>query len=172
MTLSDKLLNALNEQITLELTASVVYFQLSTILNADDLPGMGGWMQAQSDEERDHARVFTDHVLDRGGRVVVGGIDAPTVPDDGTALSAFKAALDHEKKVSEAIRDLYRLAAEEGDADSIPLLLRFIEEQVEEEATVSEIVGRLERANDDATAILYLDSELASRRDGGETPEL
>ncbi len=172
MKASDKLVAALNDQITLELSASVVYFQLSAVLSAEDLPGMAGWMLAQSNEERDHAQIFTDHLLNRGGEVKIGAIDAPGAPADSSAIAAFRASLAHEEKVSEAVRGLYRLAVDEGDIDSIPLLQRFIEEQLEEEAAVSEIIGRLERAGDDGSAILYLDSELGSRHGGGEAPEL
>ena len=60
-------------------------------------------------------------------------------------LDAFTAALAHEEKVSESIRNLYRTAEAEGDLDSRPLLNWFLEEQIEEEATVKEIVGRLVR---------------------------
>ena len=60
-----------------------------------------------------------------------------------SVLDVFRAALAHEQKVSESIRSLYRLDEAEGDLDSRPLLNFFIEEQVEEEATVREIIGRL-----------------------------
>ena len=83
-----------------------------------------------------------------------------------SALEAFTSALQHERRVSESIRELYRAAEADGDLDSRPLLNFFIEEQIEEEATVSEIVGRLEMIRDDGPGLLRLDAELAARPAG------
>lgn len=162
MALNDTLQAALSDQITLELESSIVYLQLAIALEDQDLPGMAGWMRLQSDEERDHAAKFIEHVTDRGGRPQIGAIAKPEDVGDGV-LAAFEASLAHEQKVSESIRDLYRLAQAEGDIDSIPLLHWFIEEQIEEEATVGEIVGRLRLIGDDGAGLLRLDAELGSR---------
>ena len=78
-------------------------------------------------------------------------------------LDAFASALAHEEKVSASIRDLYRLAESEGDLDSRPLLNWFLDEQVEEEAMVKEIVGRVKMINDDGPGLLRLDEELGAR---------
>ena len=84
-------------------------------------------------------------------------------------LAAFEASLEQERVVSEAIRGLYRIAQEQGDIDSLPLLHWFIEEQVEEESTVSEIIGRVKLIGDDGSGLLKLDQELGARP-GGEAP--
>ena len=81
----------------------------------------------------------------------------------GSVLDAFEAAFAHEQKVSDSIRNLYRLAESEGDLDSRPLLNWFLEEQIEEEATVSEIVGRVKMINEDGPGLLRLDEELGAR---------
>ncbi|HEY9566058.1 MAG TPA: ferritin-like domain-containing protein, partial [Nocardioides sp.] len=80
-----------------------------------------------------------------------------------SVLEIFQAAYAHEQRVSEAIRELYRLAESQGDLDSRPLLNWFLEEQIEEEATVSEIVGRVELINEDGPGLLRLDEELGAR---------
>jgi len=170
MALHDTLLTALSDQITLELESSIVYLQLGIALEDLDLPGMAGWMRLQSDEERDHAAKFIAHVNDRGGRPQIGAIAAPQGVDGSSVLEAFEASLAHEQKVSESIRNLYRLAQSEGDIDVIPLLHWFIEEQIEEEATVSEIVGRLKLIGDDGAGLLRLDAELGSRAPGPASP--
>jgi ferritin len=162
MKMSADLETAFSEQITLELASSIAYLQLATALDSIDLPGMASWMRIQSEEERMHAQRFADHVLARGNVPRIGAIDAPPHPGEG-AIAAFEASLAHEQRVSEAIRNLYRTAQQSGDVDSIPLLSWFIEEQVEEESTVSEILGRLRRIGDDGSALLFLDSELGSR---------
>lgn len=162
MAINDTLSKALSDQITLELESSIVYLQLAIALEGRDLPGMASWMRLQSDEERAHAAKFIAHVTDRGGRPQIGAIAAPQDIGDGI-LEAFESSLAHEQKVSESIRNLYRLAQSEGDIDVIPLLHWFIEEQIEEESTVSEIVGRVRLIGDDGAGLLRLDAELGAR---------
>lgn len=163
MELNDALEKAFNEQITLELSASTVYRQLAIELDMRDLPGMAAWLRRQADEELVHANKFIDHLLDRGNHPVIGAIAAPQVKEASSPLDVFKAALEHEKKVSESIRALYREAETAGDLDSRPLLSWFLEEQIEEESTVDEIIGRLEIIKDDGPGLLRMDEELGSR---------
>lgn len=162
MQLSETLENAFNAQITLEFQASLVYRQLAIELEIMDLPGMAAWLRHQADEEIVHANKFIDHVADRDNHPRIGATSAPS-PTVGSVLDAFEAALAHEARVSASIRDLYRLAESEGDLDSRPLLNWFLEEQVEEEATVKEIVGRLKMIDDDGPGLLRLDEELGAR---------
>ncbi|AYY11758.1 ferritin [Actinobacteria bacterium YIM 96077] len=162
MKLNETLAKAFSEQITLEIESSVAYIQLAIALDDADLPGMASWMRIQSDEERTHAAKFIAHVTDRGNRPQIGELSAPK--DPGTDVNAvFEAALAHEQKVSDSIRALYRLAQAEGDIDSLPLLSWFVEEQIEEEATLSEILGRLRMISNDGPGLLRLDSELGAR---------
>ena len=163
MKMNERMSVALSDQITLELQASIVYLQLAIVLEDADLPGMAQWMRLQSDEEREHAAKFIAHATDRGDLPRIGAIAAPSYA--GTSvLDAFEASLAHERKVSESIRNLYRLAQEIGDIDSIPLLHWFIEEQIEEEASVGEILGRIKMIGDDGSGLLRLDSELGTRQ--------
>ncbi|GAA5104812.1 ferritin [Alloalcanivorax gelatiniphagus] len=162
MKLSETLENAFNAQITLEFQASLVYRQLAIELEIMDLTGMAAWLRHQADEEIVHANKFIDHVADRDNHPRIGATAAPS-PLVGSVLDAFEAALAHEEKVSASIRDLYRLAESEGDLDSRPLLNWFLDEQVEEEATVKEIVGRVKMINDDGPGLLRLDEELGAR---------
>ncbi|PQZ87749.1 ferritin [Arthrobacter sp. MYb227] len=162
MELTGKLADAFNDQITLELHASTVYRQLSIEMDALSLSGIAGWFRAQAAEELEHAEKFIAHVIDRSAHPVIGAMAAPSV-SVSTVEDAFEISLGHEKKVSEAIRDLYRLAQNEGDIDSIPLLHWFIEEQVEEEATVGGILERIKMINNDGNGLLRLDAELAAR---------
>lgn len=167
MELKGKLADAINDQITLEIQAAVVYRQLAIEMDVQDLPGISGWFLAQSSEELVHAQKFTDHMTDRNASPKIGTITAPDVTIN-TVLEAFEAALAHEQKVSEAIRDLYRLAQQEGDIDSIPLLNWFINEQLEEEASVGEIIGRVQLIGSDGNGLLRLDAELGARKEGDE----
>ena len=162
MKLSDALEKAFNDQITLEFEASLVYRQLAIELELRDLPGMAAWLRHQADEEIVHANKFIDHLCDRDNHPLIGSIAAPAI-EAGSVLETFRTALTHEQKVSESIRELYRAADREGDLDSRPLLNWFLEEQIEEEATISEIVGRIELIDDDGPGLLRLDDELGQR---------
>lgn len=162
MKMSDDLEKAFNDQITLEFEASMVYRQLAIEMEIKDLPGMAAWLRHQADEEIVHANKFIDHLADRGNHPVIGTI-APSHAIVTSVLECFKAALAHEEKNSESIRNLYRQAEAGGDLDSRPLLSWFLSEQLEEESTVSEIVGRVDLINDDGPGLLRLDEELAAR---------
>ena len=162
MKMSESLQLAFNAQITLELRASLVYRQLAIELELMDLPGMAAWLRHQADEEIVHANKFIDHVADRDNHPRIGGTSAPSATV-GSVLDAFEAALAHEQKVSASIRDLYRLAESEGDLDSRPLLNWFLDEQIEEEAAVKEIVGRVKMIDDDGPSLQRLDEEIGAR---------
>jgi ferritin len=162
MKMDTELEKAFNQQITIEFEASMVYRQLAIEMEAMDLPGMAAWLRHQADEEIVHANKFIDHLVDRGNHPVIGAVAAPQTTV-GSVLECFTAALEHEHKVSESIRELYRRADAAGDLDSRPLLMWFLSEQVEEEATVNEIVGRVTLINDDGPGLLRLDGELGQR---------
>lgn len=167
MTFSEKLERAFNQQITLELASSYEYLALAGFFAAESLPGMARWMRLQSEEERSHALKFFDFVVDRNGVVELGAIDAPERVT-GTVLAAFERALANERAVSESINRLYALVTEEQDFASIPLMDWFVNEQVEEEATVTQIIDDLRRVEDDSRALLMMDRELGARTGADE----
>ena len=101
-------------------------------------------------------------VLDRGGRVVLGSLEAPPSEFDSVA-AVFAAALAQEQDVSAAINNLYAAATEDRDFASVPLLDWFVTEQIEEEATFTQILDDLKLAGDSAQTILFLDRELGER---------
>lgn len=165
MTMPDDLAAAFNDQITMELTSSVAYLQMSAYLADKNLTGMASWMRHQAEEEKEHAHEFLDFVLDRGNQVRIGAIEAPATefksPED-----VFETALNQEQEVTRAIHDLYRLATDSGDLGCYPFLQSFIAEQIEEESTVDGILERVRLAGGESGAILLLDHELRVR---GET---
>lgn len=154
------------QQITMEFEASMVYRQLAIEMAARSLPGMASWLRHQAEEEIEHAHKFIDHLIDRDNHPVIGAIDGH-IGEIANPLAAFQTAREHERKVSEAIRNLYRQAEESGDLDSRPLLNWFLTEQIEEEATITEIVDRIQLIHDDGPGLLRLDAELGSRTTGG-----
>lgn len=163
MKMTDKLAEAFNRQITMELASSMAYLQMAAHFENENLIGMAAWMRMQSQEERDHAEQFIQFVIDRGNKVRLGSLDAPSA-DYERVEQVFETALDQEQEVSRAIHDLYRLASDEGDLASYPFLQSFIAEQNEEEALVETILERVRLAGGESSAILLLDRELGSRK--------
>lgn len=163
MKMSDTLETAFSDQITLEFRASIVYRQLAIEMADMDLPGIAAWLRHQADEEIVHANRFIDHVSDRDNHPVIGTIVGPDSEVITSVLHCFEMALQHEQKVSASIRELYRTAEADGDLDSRPLLDWFLSEQIEEESTVQEIIGRLKLIDNDGPGLLRLDAELGAR---------
>ena len=129
---------------------------------AASLRGFGHWMRLQAAEEYTHAMKFYDYILERGGEVVLGAIDAPAA-EFGPPLAIFEEAYAHEQKVTASIHTIYVQAVKEADFAAQAFLDWFVTEQVEEEANAQEIVDRLRLAGDSGAALLMLDAEMKGR---------
>ena len=164
--LHSRIEDALNKQINLEFSASYIYLGMALFMDAKHLSGFASWMVAQSDEERTHARRLLRYMLDRNGNVQLESIPEPKI-DYGSINEVFNASLEQEKSNTQSINALYALANELDDYATQAHLKWFLDEQVEEEKTITDILGRLELAGDDKTAILILDQALSER--GGDS---
>lgn len=162
MQIKDTMNEAFNRQITMELQSAHNYLAMGAWLEAAGFSGMSSWMQAQSAEETTHAMKFYQFVLDRGGRVVLGPLEAPQ-SDFVSVVDVFESALAQERDVSTSINNLYGLATEERDFASTPLLDWFVTEQIEEEASFSQILDDLALADGGPQAMLFLDREFGAR---------
>ena len=164
--LSPDLESAMNTQIAAELYSSHLYLAMSAYCESEGLPGFATWFRMQSEEERHHALRFIRHVVDRGGRVMLTGMDAPA-NDFGTPQGAFEQALAQEMNVTMMIDGMYGMAVQHGDYASQVFLQWFVSEQVEEERTATEIVQNLKNLGNDPASMLILDRELGARQAGG-----
>lgn len=160
--MNEELEHAFSKQITLEYESAMLYRQLGIEFELKDLPGIASWMKAHAAEELAHADRLIEHLTDRDNHPVIGDIHVPSIKIN-TLAEAFEIALEAEEGVSESIRNLFRLGRETNDIDSIPVIDWFVAEQVEEEATVREILGRVKLVGDDGSGILRLDAELGSQ---------
>ncbi len=160
--MNEKLQELCNAQIDHELYASQLYLSMAAWFEDQGYDGMAGWMRAQSEEEREHALKFYDHLADRGVTIRIGGIDAPET-SWGSPLEAFQDAYKHERKVTQQIYDIYNAVEDHGDFALRTLLNWFVDEQVEEEASTERIVELLERVGDDPYGLYKVDRELAGR---------
>jgi ferritin len=162
MKLSNKLEKALNDQVNLEMASAYAYLGMAAYFDSTAFTGFAQWMHLQSKEELGHAGRFFKYIVERGGKVTLQAISAPK-SDYKSPLEAFKASLGHEEKVSAAICGIYELAAAEKDYPTLSFLKWFLDEQVEEEKTVSEILAKLELIGDNRNGLFQID-KLASKR--------
>jgi len=160
-----KVHDALNDQIKNEFYAAYLYLAMVAYFDEKHLDGFAHWMRMQNAEEIAHAMKLFDHLTDIGGRVVLQAIEQPP-SDFKSPLHVMQLSLAHEQHVTQKIHELYALAVEEKDYATQVLLQWFVTEQVEEEKSVGDIVGRLQLVGDSPEALLLIDQELASR-----TPE-
>lgn len=160
--LSEALEQAYNDQIAMEFGAAYKYIGIAAYFDSEDLPGFSHWMEMQHHEEIEHAHKFYRFVLDREGTVRLGSIPSATSEYE-SAEAAVAAALASERAVTAAINAIFARAQEEDDFASFPLLQWFVEEQVEEEASVGELLAQVRRASTNPAALLMLDRELAGR---------
>jgi len=160
--LSKTMETALNTQIQAEYTAFYLYLSMQAYFHRQNLDGFAAWMAAQSAEEAGHAQRLFDHILERNGTVTLAEIPAPK-QDWKSPLGAVQDALEHEKKVTKMINDLFKQAIDEEDAATRIFLHWFVTEQVEEEANVDRIVSRLKMGDGSPAVLLMIDSELGQR---------
>ena len=155
-----KLQKAINDQITAELWSSQLYLQMAYFLKAKGWDGLSHWMKLQSLEEREHATRMADYMSDRGGVVKFQMIDV--VPEGwGDVLEIFESTYSHECRVSKMIDNIVTLAMEEKDYATENFFRTFVDEQVEEEATASDIVDKIKKAGD--SGVFFLDNKLGER---------
>ena len=162
MELSKKMQDAINEQIREELASAYIYLSMAAYCESINLQGCAHWMQAQSNEEMEHAMKFYGYVHERGGRVVLGALEQPPIEFDGP-LDVFEKTLAHEQYITDRIHKLYALAVEENDYASLGILQWFVDEQVEEENSATEILDILKMIGDKGQALFMLDRQLGSR---------
>jgi ferritin len=154
---------AMNEQIKNELFSAYQYLSMAAYCESENLSGFAQWMRAQSREETEHAMKFYDFILERNGRVELRALDGPLV-EFGSPLEVFEQALEHERRVTAMINDLYALAVSENDYASQTFLQWFVTEQVEEEKNAGDVVETLKMVGDKSEALFLLDRELGQRR--------
>ena len=145
--------DAMNEQIKNELFSAYQYLSMAAYCESESLPGFAHWMRAQAQEETVHAMKFYDFILERNGRVVLGPIDGPLV-EFGSPLEVFQSALEHERKVTGMIHDLYGLAVRENDYASQAFLQWFVTEQIEEVSSMDQLLRMIQRAGESGLLVV------------------
>jgi ferritin len=162
--IKDHVRDALNAQMNREFFSSNLYLAMAGYFESVSLKGFSRWMQVQAQEELAHGMKFYGYLVEQGARVSIDAIEAPQA-EWANPLDAFEHALAHEQKVTARIHDLMELAMSDMDHATAGFLQWFVSEQVEEEATATEIVFKMKLASAEKGAVLLylLDHELGKR---------
>lgn len=161
--LNKKIQDLMNNQIQAEFNSAQLYLAMSVYSEAENLKGFAHWLKVQYKEETSHGMKIIHHLVERGGEVELKAIAAPPAKF-GSMLKLFEEVLAHEQKVTALINNLYEVALKEKDYASQIFLQWFINEQVEEEANATEIVGKLQFVGEkNVNGVMYIDKELVKR---------
>ncbi len=144
---AERFVEALNDQVANELAASHQYVAVAAYYESQTLPQLATFFYEQALEERGHAMMMIKYLLDTGAPVQLREVAAPST-DFADHIGPIKSALEQEQQVSVQIGDLFRTAREEGDYLSEQFVQWFLKEQVEEVATMSELLDVAERVRD------------------------
>jgi len=137
----------LNEQIGHELAASQQYLAIAVYYDDDTLPRLATFFYAQALEERNHALMMVQYLLDGGVPAPLPGVAAP-LNDFSDVVVPVQLALEQERRVTEQINALAAIARAEGDYTSEQFMQWFIKEQVEEVATMNDLLKVVQRARE------------------------
>jgi bacterioferritin B len=138
---------ALSGQIAYEFGASQQYIAIAVHYDAETLPRLAAHFYQQALEERNHAMMMVQYLLDAGVDVTIPGVEAPQV-SFGDVVEPVALALAQERRVTEQIGALATLARETGDYAGEQFMQWFIKEQVEEVSSMSGLLTVVERARE------------------------
>jgi bacterioferritin B len=138
---------ALNEQIAYEFAAHQQYVAVAVYYDAETLPQLARFFYRQALEERDHAMMMIQYLLDAGSDAQVPAVAGPNTNFDDI-VAPVQLALDQERRVTDQIQKLVALAREDSDFVSEQFLSWFLKEQVEEVATMSALLAVVQRSKD------------------------
>ena len=161
---ADAFVSLLNEQIAHEYAAHQQYVACAVYYDAETLPQLARFFYAQALEERDHAMMMVQYLVDADADVVIPGVAAPQV-QFGDIVEPVALALEQERRVTAQINALAGCARAEGDYTSEQFMQWFIKEQVEEVATMSDLLRVVERSRND---VMEVENYMAREQSGSE----
>jgi len=160
--ISKKMEDGFNNQIAAEFYSAHLYLAMAAYLESIDLPGFANWMRVQFEEEEFHAHKMFDYVIERDGRAILKGFDAPPA-EWKSPMDVFETAYKHEQHVTSLINNLVDIALEEKDHASNIFLQWFVNEQVEEEASAKAIIQQLKLLGESKAGLFQVDREMGQR---------
>jgi len=163
----DPFTDALNKQVANEFSASQQYIAAAVYYDAETLPQLAGFFYRQAVEERNHAMMMVQYLLDTDREVRIPDIQSQMTRFDEDR-GPVQMALEQEQRVTDEINELFGLAREHSDYQSEQFMLWFVKEQVEEVRSMSDLLHVVERAKDDP---LHGEEYLARQGVGEETAD-
>ena len=162
-----RFIERLNEQIAYEFAASQQYVANAVYYDGQTLPRLAGFFYAQAIEERNHAMMMVQYLLDADAEIAIPGVAAPA---SGFAdiVAPIALALEQERRVSDQIAALMKIAREAGDYLSEQFVQWFLKEQVEEVSTMSSLLAVVRRSRDTPG---FVEDYLAREHGGAEAPD-
>lgn len=160
---SEKMLQALNEQIQKEFSSSYIYMAMEAWFAENNLDGFSNYFRIQALEEKDHAYKIFDYVNRLGGKVTLEEIPKPK-SDYADVAEVVAAALEHEKFITASINKLMDQAVKEKDHATISFLNWFIDEQMEEEENALKVLNYVNMLGGDSRGLFMIDMELGKRK--------
>jgi ferritin len=166
---AERLVSALNEQIAYEFAASQQYVAIAVYYDSETLPQLAAHFYRQALEERNHAMMIVQYLLDADADVVIPPVAAPET-SFADVVAPVALALEQEKRVTEQIVALSTIAREEGELVAAQFLDWFLKEQREEVASMTDLLRIVERAAD--SNVLLVEDYLARVQigDAGQDP--
>ena len=137
---------------------------MSAYCESVNFKGFAEWFRLQAEEEKLHGFKLFDYLQERGGRVILKPIEGPPT-EFKSVQDTFEQTLEHERKVTSLIHNLYKLAVEENDYASQSHLQWFINEQVEEEATAEDILNQIKMVEAKTGSMFYIDRHVSRQRE-------
>ena len=156
--------DALNAQVANEFAASQQYVAIAAWYEGETLPQLAGHFYRQAVEERNHAMMLVQYLLDAGEEPVIPGVAAPRTSFDNV-VQPVELALAQERTVTDQISALTRIAREDGDMLGEQFLQWFLKEQLEEMSSMTALLRTVERAGD--ANVLLVEDHLARTSAGG-----
>lgn len=152
----------LNEQVNKEFYSAYLYMDMANFYAEKSLNGFENWFYVQTQEERDHALLFRQYLLNNGESVTFLTIDAPSQKYNNFR-EPLVAALEHEQYVTSLINTIYDEAYKCKDFRTMQFLDWFIKEQGEEEKNADDNIKKFDLFASDAKGLYMLDSEMKAR---------
>lgn len=153
---------ALLTQLNEEFYSAYLYLSMSAYCSHLEFNGAAGWLKLQYEEEIGHATKIYNYLVEQGVHVALKSLAEP--PNDyGSLVDVFNSSLSHEQAMTARLNDLSDQALKEKDHATYNLLQWFVNEQVEEEATLGGIISKLKLVKEDGYGLLMIDNELGER---------
>lgn len=157
--ITQKMEDALNEQIEREAYASYLYLSMASWCEKESLSGCGEFLFRQSDEERTHMIRIFKYIAEVDGHAITPSVEKPPMEFD-SIQSLFKQVYAHEQKVTKSIHKLVDLCYEEDDYSTLNFLQWYVEEQREEENLIRTILDQIKLIGDGPQSLYYIDKEV------------